>query len=725
MAVVYFTSNAATGVGSLAEAVANAQPGDVVRPDESVFERGSTIEIVLASTLNVDKDLTLDASPFRVRLNGGGSTPCANITDGATVEFFGFDFVGSYGAAVTTTGDVTFERCWIAGANGDGVVADGEAVALKNSVVCGNNGAAVVASSAVIDGSTVVGNVDALDVVDVIVNNSIVPGSPNVASSQIGFVVAPPDDLTPDNWTSELWRSWDLRLLDDASPNPSPYRDSGDVGAMSRYDLQGNFRGRETNGVATCSPGAYETIQADLFWVGVDATGAEVVSPSFRASEGWAASRFATVADNVAPKTGNAVFIDGATTFSDMPSERLYFTIGGFSNVVMPKGGSFQVRTLYVGARSVFQGSLAVSYGAHIGAWARLVDFFAPSGEADFDVESSADYIRYFSGLVSAIPKYGVVELQSSEGALRVPSALECSILRIRHAVNASDCRIVVDGSAAFRAKTIELTNNRETTGALFSDGAQVVFALRDAAKITQSNAPEIWADEFVVDVTEATSATLTLNGQTVYGDAPTCDVSLTGAAKVDGRGLDVASLTLNADAQINLVNDAQVVATNIVVASIATATGSGTFFVPTSQPMALTLEDGVLWANTTAGVTSISVSASSATNVMLIVTKTDDNANIVAQFSDDGGANWQDIATEASANEYELTVTPYTDVTVRVAGPGGWITKIISTAPFLPVWQVSNGYEYVTGVVNAYEIAPGGSNTGNNAYNLSGWGTL
>ena len=56
MAVVYFTSNASTGAGSLAEAIQNAQPGDVVRPDETVFERGSTIEITLAATLTVDKN---------------------------------------------------------------------------------------------------------------------------------------------------------------------------------------------------------------------------------------------------------------------------------------------------------------------------------------------------------------------------------------------------------------------------------------------------------------------------------------------------------------------------------------------------------------------------------------------------------------------------------------------------------------------------------------------
>ena len=98
MSTIYFTSNASTGAGSLAEAIQNAAPGDVIRPDESVFERGSTIEIVLASQLNVDKNLTLDASPFRVRLDGGGAKTCATIASGAIAEFTAFDFVRGFSA---------------------------------------------------------------------------------------------------------------------------------------------------------------------------------------------------------------------------------------------------------------------------------------------------------------------------------------------------------------------------------------------------------------------------------------------------------------------------------------------------------------------------------------------------------------------------------------------------------------------------------------------------
>ena len=117
MAVVYFTSNASTGAGSLSEAIQNAQPGDVVRPDETVFERGSAIEIVLASTLSVGKNLTLDGGPFRVRLNGGGAIRCASVAANVTATFIGVDFVGGYmngvGGGINAPGttDVTFERC--------------------------------------------------------------------------------------------------------------------------------------------------------------------------------------------------------------------------------------------------------------------------------------------------------------------------------------------------------------------------------------------------------------------------------------------------------------------------------------------------------------------------------------------------------------------------------------------------------------------------------------
>ncbi|MBR4834353.1 MAG: hypothetical protein IKU86_08520, partial [Thermoguttaceae bacterium] len=281
MAVVYFTSNASTGAGSLVQAIKNAQPGDVIRPDETVFERGSIIEIALASTLTIDKTLTLDGGPYRVRLNGGGAVVCANVESGVSVTFTGYEFVSSSGAGVVANGPTTFERCVVAGSNGAGIAASGASVTLSDSVVCGNNGAAFIAESATISGSTLAGNVGFTSGA-VAASNSIllqISGAMtedgnvvNVASSQIGFVASPPGDLSAETWTDNAWQNWDLHLLDNASPNPSPYRNSGDVGKMSRYDVEGNFRGRTVDGASVCSPGAYETIQADLFWIGGEFT---------------------------------------------------------------------------------------------------------------------------------------------------------------------------------------------------------------------------------------------------------------------------------------------------------------------------------------------------------------------------------------------------------------------------------------------------------------------
>lgn len=304
MAVIYFTSNASTGAGSLAESVGNAQPGDVVRPDETVFERGSTIEIALASTLTIDKNLTLDASPFRVRLDGGGAFGCVAVATSVNAGFAAFDFIGGVapqnggGLRVESDANVSLSRCLVCGCDaaqyGGGIyVGDAAILTANDSAIFGNRaqfgGGVYVGddAAATLSGATVCGNVDAnagLDIdgetstsalaaVNSILGNAFddpnVSGSVvGVASSTIGFVASPPDDLTVDTWTPELWRSWDLRLLDDASPNPSPYRDSGDVDAASKYDFDGNFRGRESEGVATRSPGAYETLQADLFWVG-------------------------------------------------------------------------------------------------------------------------------------------------------------------------------------------------------------------------------------------------------------------------------------------------------------------------------------------------------------------------------------------------------------------------------------------------------------------------
>lgn len=413
MAVIYFTNNASTGSGSLAAAVAAAKDGDVIRPDETVFGRGATVEIALASRLDVRKTLTIDGGACRIRLNGGSSVVCLYVREGdATI--INVDVVAGrsastssfYPGGVRVDTSATFKRCRIAGCEsqttgGAMFIASGGVVNLVDCLVAGNRSASEYGGLAVggvanVAGSTLVGNVAATGANDVggggtvyltnaivgvnAINKATSSGSVvGVAPSQIGFVAPPPDDLTSEDWTAELWQSWDLRLLDDASDAPSPYRDSGDVDKMSRYDLDGNFRGRETNGASTCSPGAYETLQADLFWVGRDATGAQVVSPSFLASDGWASSRFAVASGDTAPQLGQTLFVGDSVAFVDAAPQGAALIVGGGASVstgaastasesalTLGRGATYNVATTVRAVRFAEESRVVLAGGALI-----------------------------------------------------------------------------------------------------------------------------------------------------------------------------------------------------------------------------------------------------------------------------------------------------------------------------------------------------------------------
>lgn len=727
MAVVYFANNASTGAGSLVAAIMSAAAGDVVQPDETVFERGSIIEIALSSTLAIGKTLTFNGGPYRVRINGGGSTACANITDGATVEFVGFDFVGSSGAAVTTTGDVTFDRCRIAGANGDGVVAVGKTVTLKNSVVCGNNGRPVSAATAVVDGSTIIGNVESLNAGSFVASNSIFPTSPDVAPSLIGFVAAPPDNFGGGNWTANAWQNWDLRLLDDASGAPSPFRDSGDVGVMSRYDLDGNFRGREADGVATCSPGAFETLQADLFWIGRDATGAEVVSPSWINANGWAASRFAAASGDVAPQANDNIFIDGVVSIDGTSLAFTRFIVGGGAKIGFSASGTKTLSATFydVGVGATVESTagtqkLGVRDSANVsrfGDYAFVNVAMSASANKNFHIAQTASFSDFANSVIVYAAGNFVLYRFNLSSSAQLDGDVE-NVVDLR--ITANTRQLTASNSPRIRCERFTWTRASGQTGPGLTDGSTPLTIAPTTLVSATLNAP----GDFSVDVSNATNLSLSLSGQTVYGDAPSSAIELSGSAAVDERRFLTQSLTMEPGASVAFESDAQLVAVSSATVATVNFAGDGTVFAPIPVPAGATLSGGAAWANTAAGVTNAVLSPENATTVGLVVEKTTAGENIVAQYSTDG-TTWQQLATSASVNSYDITVPRGSNVFVRVAGPNGWIVNSLSLSAFLPVWTVTFPSESVTGIVNAYEIAPGGSNTGNNSYIFSGWGNL
>ena len=757
MAVVYFTSNASTGAGSLAEAIRNAQPGDVVRPDETVFERGSTIEIVLASQFAVNKNLTLDAAPCRVRLNGGGATKICVIGTDATVVINGFEFVGGnydgaeyYAGGVRTDGAVVFERCRFAGCRSSVtggalfVGAGGEAT-LNDCVVVGcaslGNGGGIAASGLVaLNGSTVVGNCCAKEggdlrfsknsvyrVANSIVGNVSVSGGAtlevvssvvDVASSSVGFVASPPDDLSVETWNANAWQNWDLRLLDDAGDVPSPYRDSGDVDQMSQYDVEGNFRGRETNGATTCSPGAYETLQADLFWVGVDATGATVETPSFLSADGWATSRFATASGDAAPQVGQKLFVDGSVSFGDVLStvkdafsKQFGLVLGGGANVRFPSATVY-LSDLQTGADSTFTFATVRPNEARFGDRSRLDGTFAALPK--YDVGSQV-YIRSALLYSYARPEatYGVLTVYAQNSqALRLGGAYRCDEFRLYASVATSDVCAATAPGTTVRARVVKWGIASSTNVERLASEPITLILQDGASLILPDGAPESWADHFVVDLSEATSAALTLNGQTIYGDAPTAEITLNGAAKVDERGLDVASLTLNAGATLivetatlnaetltltadstltvdggnvcvaelsvaDVANvafsgvDAILTATETATVGDATFTGTGYFATPQGTDVtAATFAEDVRACDYGAGISAFSAVAISATEAAIEWSATDETATVCVERKTSSGWEVVDVRGESG-------------LTAAIATPGATVFRAFDGAAF------------------------------------------
>ena len=726
MAVIYFTNNADRGDGSLRWAITQAQPGDVIQPDESVFERGSIIEITLVSTLIIDKTLTLDGGPYRVRLNAGGAIRCARASGGDGVKFAAFDFVNGApsagdGGCVSASVPLTLERCGFYGGVGDygGGVFARSTLTLNDCVVTGcrartAGGGVASLNGLTLRGTTIVGNVSAnanSDAVrheggDLSATNSIVgpvratgggalsyPGSVvDVALSQIGFVVAPPDDFSVNNWTANAWQNWDLRLLDDASGAPSPYRDSGDVGAMSRYDLDGNFRGRETNDGTACSPGAYETIQADLFWIGRDATGAEVASPSWVNANGWGASRFATVSGNVAPQSGNAVFVDGSIVFDGNGLRLSKFIVGGGASLGFDNssgatltgiadqfdvGAGATLRTVGTSTQR-FQIGRA-SLASRFGDWVNIQPLFMFGDAAGLEIAPTTRFTSVASSVkLYANGFYTSYNLQIQNVATVEGGASGCDNIYV--SFQKPTARIAATGTPRVACKTVKWTPPTDATSdftALEAGSSPIVFVPSRSATVAGNGS----RNDFLIDVSNAQTygtLALTLTGQTVNGDALSSAVALTGVATIGERGLTSQSLTLNADSTLTVdgakVNvgtltvadgatavfsgvDAVLAATETATVGAATFTGVGYFATPPeTDATAATFAETVRTCDYGANIQSFSATAVSASDAKLEWTQTDSAKYILIERRDDNGWN---IVSDAIADEspYEIAL--------------------------------------------------------------------
>ncbi|MBQ9127209.1 MAG: hypothetical protein IJY15_05550, partial [Thermoguttaceae bacterium] len=545
----------------------------------------------------------------------------------------------------------------------------------------------------------------------------------DVALSSVGFVAPPPDGLTFESWSRNAWQNWDLRLFDDASPNPSPYRDAGDVDNMSRYDVQGNFRGRETGGAAACSPGAYETLHAELFWVGVDASGAPVASPTLLSADGWATSRFASASGDTAPQLGQTLFVDGVVSFSDVLSttstQTFGLTLGGGAVVAFEPIQIVYCSTFTLGAGSTFGGLRGRLIGPRqrlrFGANARIdtTTLRISINDVWFDAGGYVAACECYA-FAPPVPRYGALSiLRATDATPRLNGAYNCESFRTARSGDSASYSLPTAPETSIRCRSFEYKLDF-AEGRLFTNA--VVVELYGDATATVSRTGTTTLDvaaDFAVDATDATSATLTLDGQTVYGDASNAAVELTGSAKIDERGLDVASLTL-ADGVLSIdggsVNvgtlsvaggatvafsgsDATLAATEAATVGAASFAGTGYFATPQGTDLtAATFAATIRRVDYSAGVADFTATAIGPTTATLVWSATDATARVCVERENAAAPNgWDVVAITPTADGEPLEVALSRRERFRIFDGATFTVDAADGGVLAPFWQVAS----------------------------------
>lgn len=220
MATLYITTNADSGDGSFRALFESASAGDSIQPDPTAFPAGTPCEITLASSLRLDKSVTISGAQTRLRFVGNGAISSgvqvrAPLT-WSNVDFHGVSKSGTGGflwhyAAAGACSYTNCEFCGMQAAQGAVMyIASGASVTCTNCKFLGNcatTGSAVIhfASTNNADSTfsncAILGNVAANDV-----QWNREPTLVDCVTTAENAAVPP--SITYATWTYDAWRSW-------------------------------------------------------------------------------------------------------------------------------------------------------------------------------------------------------------------------------------------------------------------------------------------------------------------------------------------------------------------------------------------------------------------------------------------------------------------------------------------------------------------------------------
>lgn len=347
MATIFFTNTNQIGDGSLYQTVLDAQEGDVVAPDPTVFGVGERVVIDFADILKIERPITIDAGKTRLilRRTTASAAPrdilidCVYSTivsfNARGIAFNGRVLVGGsgqkhrfdkciFGGFATvrnsfhTTGhcDVEFNDCaFICGAGSPFF-----GTSTKSSYKFTRCTIAANKANETSSGRVAATYVDCIDEPDL-----STAGFANVPSSLDAV------DVTK-------WEEYDF------SPLPSSPFATGGTSAENETDILGIRRGYvDASGATQYAVGAFEVVNANYYLASNIGSTARFTDPSI-----WRTER----GGNATPEVVEAgvFYIDKTVTLLDAPPEGASIVVAGPSRVSI--GADCVFEEIRVGARS-------------------------------------------------------------------------------------------------------------------------------------------------------------------------------------------------------------------------------------------------------------------------------------------------------------------------------------------------------------------------------------
>lgn len=448
MATLFITTNADSGDGSLRALLAIAAEDDLIVADPTVFPRGTECRITLASALTITTSVEIGGNGRRIVLDGAGTSGRRVALQAPTV-FNEVDFIGLFGASTggavycaTASEAAVFNGCLIVGCGGSAVMYAGNGVEVEcnDCAIYGNKGTGSYvlihqsgASSFTFNRCTRAYNLPATEAAS---GRTIVEVD---CITTTGGFVSEPTTWDESQWTSTAWEAWNLR-----APNST-----GATTGAGMVDVDGNDR------KSAGALGAWENIDADLYWLGLDAQGNEVANPSFASADGWTTTRWnCEDAATTAPTgQGLTLFVGDNVVFSGTlasgADEAGTLIVGGFAAVDATLGG--QTLVLGKGSKLALRGAGTIvgEYDGG-GAWTTEIDW---------------DALELTTGATLTLK-----DCLLQEGGFTI----------------ASGQTIEIDGGAFYASVlqiggTLAINGSVETTALDLYDGATVLFTGQDA----------------------------------------------------------------------------------------------------------------------------------------------------------------------------------------------------------------------------------------------------